>query len=1572
LEKEQISEDNSRNLDIAIIGMSCRFPGAKNTDEFWQNLCNGIESIARLSDNEILESGVDPTVLSNPRYVKAAPVLENPGMFDAGFFGFAPAEALTLDPQHRILLECAHEAMENAGYDPGRFAGRVGVFTGCAMNTYLMNSGLYSRFADEYIPILINNDKDFLSTRISYKLDLRGPSISVQTACSTSLVAIHLACQSLLSGESDMAIAGAVSVRVPHKAGYLHDGGGVLSPDGHVRAFDARANGTVFGSGAGIVVLKRLPDAILDGDTIYAVVKGSAVNNDGSEKAGYSAPSVNRQAEAVIESLSASGVAPDTIGYIEAHGSGTPVGDSIELAALTKAFRYYTQRKAFCAIGSVKTNVGHLDVAAGIAGVIKTVLALRHHKIPPSLNFTEPNPEIDFGKSPFYVSSRLMEWKQDGSRRAGVMSTGMGGTNAYLVLEEAPEIEAPASSPLPKLLVLSARTKTALNQVADRLAQSLKTDEHADMDNVAYTLQVGRKALANRQFIVSRNREEAIGKLENQSSRDVFSFKQDDPPGRSFTFLFPGVGDHYVGMGHDLYQGFSAFRREVDRCAEILKTHIQVDIRSILYPPGFQSRLQGAKAGIDLKKMLGAGKDQPADDATQRLNRTIYAQPALFTIEYALAQLWMSWGVIPNAIVGHSMGEYVAACLAGVFSLEDALRLICRRASLVDQLPPGKMLAVALPEEDLLPLLKDGVSISLINGPKLCVVAGPPPAMEKLERTLDEKKILARPVHNQHAFHSRLLDPIVEEYEKEVKKVTLRAPQIPYISNITGSWIKSSDAVDPAYWAIHSNHTVRFMDALSTMWQKAEGVLLEIGPGKTLGVLAMQHPAREKSKDAFVVSSLRHGYDNQSDIDFIINSLGRLWMWGAEINWEKYHDGEKRRRVPLPGYPFERVNYWIQGAFVPPRATDSLASIRKKESISEWFYVPSWKRMLPKAVGPNKLSKEDLKKQVWLVFIDQSGVASDVANRLRDAGQDVICVLPGKGFSALESGGFTINPGDCEDYALLMSTLQRDNKVPDCIVHAWSVTSESSRSTQRASLELILQSGFYSLVYLAKELGKHNIRKAVRVFVFSNNLYEIVGTESTDPEKSLMLGPCLVIPQEYPNVTIKNIDLDAERAVQLNGKDVEQALGELFNEDSDLVVAYRGKNRWVQSYEQVVIKEPNQGARVFRQGGVYLITGGLGEIGFEIGKYLARTAQAKLVLIGRSKLPDRNQWNNVPATSQRDPQITEKIQKIQKLEALGAEVLYFGGNVADLDAMKNAIEATYQSFGTLHGVIHCAGIVRERLSDIQDLDLSKCDLHFLSKVQGLYVLEEVLEGKSIDFCMLFSSLSAVLGGLGEVAYSSSNIFMDAYAQKHNRYSKVPWISVNWDLWRIEDGKDNFIPGTGRTLAQLGLVPEEGMAAIERVLAIKDVSRIVVSTGGLNDRISQWIKLESLRKGSDIQQTSAASAQFGRPDLQVAYLAPRDETERLTAETWTDVLGICPVGVSDSFPELGGNSLQAIQIMSRLRDVFQVDLSIRTLFDAPTVAELAAIIKRKILSEIAQLSDEEARAMTIETPENEPE
>jgi acyl transferase domain-containing protein len=1532
----------NNDYDIAIVGMAGRFPGARNVDEFWHNLTEGVDSIAQLSDQEILDSGVPASYLSNPSYVKAAPILEEPGHFDAAFFGFSPMEAKTMDPQHRILLELAHEALEDAGYGSDRYQGRIGVFTGAALNTYFMNVGLNSRLAEEYIPTLIGNDKDFLSTRISYKLNLKGPSITVQTACSTSMVAVHLARQSLLSGETHMALAGAISVRVPHRAGYFYDGGGVVSPDGHVRAFDARANGTVFGSGGGILVLKRLTDALADGDTIYAVIKGSAVNNDGSDKAGYTAPSVNSQADAVAEALANAGVEADSISYIEAHGSGTPVGDTIEIRALTQAFRTFTARSGYCAIGSVKTNVGHLDAAAAVTGIIKTALALKHRRLPPSLHFNEANPEIDFSTTPFYVNTQLREWICEGPRRAGVMSTGMGGTNAHIILEEAPEVAASNENSAAHLLILSAKTEPALDRATHRLREFLIRNESVKMSDVAYTLQIGRKAFPYRRCLVCADRQDAITAFVQDDSERVLSNRTDESR-RPVILLLPGVGDQYAGMGHDLYETWAVFRQEVDRCAQILEAYLGIDIRGIIYPKSHSWKKGIHSKGIDLKKMLSRQTDVPNDNDTRILNTTLFAQPALFTIEYAMTLLWQSLGITPDAIVGHSMGEYVAACVAGVLSLDDALHLIATRATLVNELPQGAMLAVMLPEDELLSLLPEDLSISLINGPSLCVVAGPVAAVAEFEKLLNGKNIICRRVQNAHAFHSKMLDPIATAFEAAVNRVRLNEPSIPYISNVTGTWIARGEATNPAYWAIHASHTARFNDALNHMWQLKNPILLEAGPGRTLGVLAMQHPERRNVGHPVLISSIRHHYEHRSDVEFLLYNVGKVWLSGAEIKWEHLHIAGRPRRVSLPTYPFEKTDYWLQPVSISDMTPRMRLSVQKNPNASQWFYVPSWKRLLAKPVGIDDLTPSVRKGRAWLVYADDCGFASALTRRLTSAGHAVITVKPGKSFQQVNPRSFIIEPGNSQHYDSLIRSLQASHSLPAHIVHAWSVTGRDLAQPKAECFAQAQALGFYSLIFLAKALATNNIGYEINLFALSNNIQDVYGTEILRPEKSTLLGPCMVIRQEYPNIHAKSIDLDLSEDPSEHESAADLVLGDCLESDSSMFVAYRNAQRWIQTYAPVVLPTPGHRLSSFRESGVYLITGGLGTIGIAISEYLARKYKANLVLVGRS------------CTRGRDT--------IERIQAQGAKVVYVNANVADASDMRAAIEQAYQRFGTLHGVIHAAGIVSDNgLQEINDCHYDNCERHFQAKAHGLLVLEDVLEGRNLDFCLLVSSLTSVLGGIGHAAYAASNVYMDSFARRHNRSGGVPWLSVDFDLWRSHS-RSAIASGFGRTVEELGHTAEEATNAMETVLTVRNASQILVSTGDLLGRINQWIELESLnavRTAAVAISTQSTISQ--RSGVQTSYDAPRDETEQRIAQVWRDAFGIDEIGINDSFSQLGGHSLLAIRIVSELRKAFQIDLPVRAVFDAPTVAELSKYIKKHLIAEIAMLSDEEAQQL----------
>jgi len=874
--------------DIAIVGMAGRFPGAGSTDEFWQNLRDGVEAITLLDDEEILASGVDPALLSNANYVKAASLLKDVELFDAAFFGYTPREAEIMDPQHRLFLECAWQALENAGYDAETFKGAIGVYAGASFSSYLFN--LYSNRKIlgrvSRLQLMIGNDKDHLPTRVSYKLNLRGPSITVQTTCSTSLVAVHLACQSLLNGECDMALAGGVSIKIPQQVGYLFQQESISSPDGHTRTFGARGQGTSTGSGVGIVVLKRLSEALAAHDLILAVIKSTAVNNDGSLKVGYTAPSVEGQTKVISEALAIAGVEAETISYVEAHGTGTNLGDPVEITALTKAFRVTTAKRNFCAVGSVKTNIGHLDAAAGVAGLIKTVLALQHKQLPPSLNFAEPNPKIDFANSPFYVNTTLKEWPANGApRRAGVSSFGIGGTNAHVVIEEAPAPEPVTASRRWQLCVLSAKTEAALETATTNLAEYLQHSSAAELADVAYTLQVGRKAFKQRRMFVCRDLADASDVLAMRKTTRLLSHVH-EPRTRPVIFMFSGQGTQYVNMGLELYHHEATFRADVDHCAELLHPHLGIDLRVVLYPPEGQT-----------------------EDTRDLLDQTQYTQPALFVVEYALARLWLAWGVRPAALIGHSIGEYVAACLAGVLSLEDSLALVAARGSLMQGLLEGTMLAVSLSESEVVPLLGNQLSLASVNAPKLCVVSGATEAVAELEKQMTARGVFCKRLRTSHAFHSAMMEPIVLPFIEQAKSVKLNPPRIPYLSNVSGAWITAAEATDANYWGKHLRQTVRFSAGLAELIKEPNHLLLEIGPGPVLSGMAKLHIGR--AAEPMVISSLQRRHCGQSDVADVIQALGRLWLAGVSVDWNGFHAAETRQRVALPTYPFELQRHWV-------------------------------------------------------------------------------------------------------------------------------------------------------------------------------------------------------------------------------------------------------------------------------------------------------------------------------------------------------------------------------------------------------------------------------------------------------------------------------------------------------------------------------------------------------------------------------------------------------------------------------------------------------------------------------------
>jgi amino acid adenylation domain-containing protein len=888
-----IGTGTGSGTEIAIVGMAGRFPGADDVDSFWRNLCDGTESIRALSDQELRDAGVAAGQMDDPRYVRRKGVLDDVARFDAPFFGYPPREALLMDPQQRLFLEAGWQALEHAGYDPQTYRGRIGVVGGTGRAAYMLHFlDTQPESAAELFQTTILNEKDFLATRLAYKLNLRGPALSVQTACSTSLVAVHIACQQLLQGDCDMALAGGVAIEVPHGAGYLYQEGHILSPDGHCRAFDAAAGGTVRGSGGAVVVLKRLADAVRDGDTVWAVIKGSAINNDGAAKVGYTAPSVDGQAEVIEQALQRAGVDPRSIGLVEAHGTATPLGDPIEVAALTQAYRKYTADRGYCLLGSVKTNVGHLDAAAGVTGLIKAALALHHGVVPATLHFASPNPKLDLGNSPFTVNAALASWPAaDSPRRAAVSSFGIGGTNAHVVLEQAPApLPRAASTGGPQLLALSARSATALEAMSARLAAHLLANPDADLADLAHTLQLGRAQLPHRRAVVASSAAAAVEALAQAAPLSAVP----GSAGARVTFLFPGQGLQKVGMGRALYEAVPEFRACVDECAAMLREPLGCDLRALLYP----------EAGCE-------------EEAGRRLADTAITQPAMFVVEYALARQLMHWGVQPDAMMGHSLGEYVAACLAGVMSLPDALALVCARGQLIAQLPGGAMLAVEATPQQLRPFLAAGVDLAVMNGPQSCVLAGTHDAIAAVMPALVQAGLRHKLVPTSHAFHSAMLDPVLERFRARVAEVALHAPRIPYITNVTGAWVTEAQATDPDHWVRHMREAVHFAQGLELLLESAGGIYLEAGPGQGFSAILKRHPRRDRVGRA--LPCLGHAA-RPCDHGALLAAVGELWAaHAAAPAWQRMQAPGSRRRIPLPVYPFDRHRYWPQARTAPAR-----------------------------------------------------------------------------------------------------------------------------------------------------------------------------------------------------------------------------------------------------------------------------------------------------------------------------------------------------------------------------------------------------------------------------------------------------------------------------------------------------------------------------------------------------------------------------------------------------------------------------------------------------------------------------
>lgn len=1480
---------------IAIIGMSGRFPGARDLSEFWNNLSIGVESISFFTDQQLMDAGVDPSVRQDPSFVGAGGVLKDIDLFDASFFGFNPREAEAMDPQQRLFLECAWETMENAGYDSSRFPDSIGVYAGTGFSTYLFNvlqtAELVNLLGGHQV--MIGNDKDHLTTHVSYKLNLRGPSLAVQTACSTSLVAVCLACRSLLDYQCDMAFAGGSSIAVPQGRGYWYREGGIASPDGHCRAFDAKARGTVAGNGVGCVLLKRYGDAVSDRDYIRAVIRGTALNNDGAVKVGYTAPSVDGQAEVIAMAHAVAGVKPESITFVEAHGTGTPLGDPIEIAALAQAFNGVAGRNR-CVVGSVKSNIGHLDTAAGIAGLVKVVLAIENHLIPPTLHFANPNPRLDIERTPFYINARAVDWNPGIPRRAGVSSFGIGGTNAHVVLEEVPTRTPSGPGRPAQLLVLSAQTSAALDALAGRYGDFFRSSSTPAMADVAYTASIGRKPLKHRLAIVCRDPQEAAILLDQElKAQAVRSVTESGH--RPVVFLFPGQGAQYPNMSAGLYRDEPVFREALDACIHLLQERSGVALRGALFP--------AADTG---------------DDADARLADTSIAQPALFAVEYALARMFMAWGVSPEQMIGHSIGEYVAACLAGVFSLENALRLVALRGHLMQSMPRGAMLAVSADANVINPLLDEELSLAAINTPSQCVVSGPAGAITSIEAKLARSSIGCVRLNTSHAFHSAMMDPILPAFRDAVAAARPQPPSIPIVSNVTGRRLSDAEAVSPQYWATHLRNCVRFAEGLEKIVQQPGSVLLEIGPGQTLAGLAHRHPA--KALDTLIVSSMRRASQPQEDYPYLLRSVGRLWVSGVEPDWKRFYARECRNRVPLPTYPFERKRYWVN----PPVAHEKPESKRglKSADRSDWFYGTGWRSTdLPERAETDET-------RTWLIF-NEGAIGDALEAELRRRNQKIVVVQQGERFNSLSDDHYVARPESEADYAAVIRSLQRNGRLPDEILHCWSVP-PGGNSVQA------IDRGFHSLLYLARALEKCTPRPRLRINMISTGVQAVLGDDFIEPEKSTLLGPCTVIPQERPGIRCRSIDITNDASPPV----LSAIVDECIPSTKDPVVAYRGGRRWVRYYEPLRWPEEKKQGSLLRPNGVYVITGGFGNIGLTLAETLARNFGARLALLSRTQLPLPDAWDKWLAAHDTEEPISRRIRAIRELETLGAKVLAIPCDVRQPEQLESALQRVQSAMTRIDGIIHAAAEMSSRaFQPVTSTDRINAELHFGAKFVATKTLARLVPQFNPDFCMLVSSISSMLGGLNFSAYAAANCFLDTFAERQNHCRPhTRWISVNWDGWRFDPD--------GRKPSELSLTPAEGAEVFRRIMEHRNATRVIVSTGDLTARLDRWVRF-GVQEEPEPDAGDQLNSGYDRPQLNVAYAKPKTTMEQLVADVWQLILGIKDVGIHDNFFELGGHSLLAIQLVSRLRDLLQADLGLTVLFEYPTVHQLAKHIDATI-------------------------
>jgi phthiocerol/phenolphthiocerol synthesis type-I polyketide synthase E len=1481
-----MQDDSFAPEPIAIVGMACRFPGANSPEQFWRNIIGKVESITTFSEDELSAAGVPRALFENPRYVRAGAALDDIEGFDAALFGITAREAELMDPQHRLFLECCWSALDDAALATGSGDRRIGVFAGCNTSTYLLNQ--FDRLRPGEIPelleLLIGNDKDYLSTRVSYRLNLRGPSVSVGTACSTSLVAVTLACQALHAQTCDAVLAGAACINVPQRSGYLHrDSAGSLSADGHCRAFDAAASGAMPGNGVGVVVMKRLSDALADGDQIWSLIRGYALSNDGDDKVGYVAPSVSGHVAAVREALDFAEIDAGTIGYVEAHGTGTALGDPIELAALTAAFRVDTQARQYCALGSVKTNIGHAGHAAGMAGLIKASLALHAKTLPPSLHFERPNPALELESSPFFVLTETRHWQSTGLRRAAVSSLGIGGTNAHLVLEEYPQRD--TAAPLEhaahcQLLPLSAKTPTALAASALALAERLEQSPTASLASVARTLQRGRRQLPCRGYVVARSVAHAATQLRERRRSNWDRQTPANAP--EVVFAFPGLGLVEPRVLQPLAAQFPMLLRE-------LAVGIAL-AREVL--------------GFELSALL-SGTEQSFRDQPPPVRWV-----ALLITECALARLLMSLGIQPSAVIGHSSGEFAAACISGALPLRDAIQLVGRRAELSQRLPTDiGMLTVNLSAAEIAQRLGPTAEFAAFNADDVTLLAGSHSELSAWQAELAGRKIVCQRSDLPYAAHSRFVEPGLDALAALCAPLAMRTPELTWISTVTGLPIADAGELDNDYWLRHARQPVRFAQAVGAALATPGRIFIEVGPRGQLSSL-IGRIARGRAVDHVALGTLPGG--ETEPVEYLLSALGRLWALGVPVVF----DGlgvEAARHARLPPYPFEHKRYWAERSahtIEPERAPRT----NDEPPASPKLYRPIWVRS---ALPVERAAAPD----VTILF----------------GGADPLCDAIE---SALGADRFEL---DLHEHGAELAQLFA--KLADAAPRTLRLLFVRTARHERGPAEL---------VSLLKAFARAQLKAATELCIVTRNASAVLGSEAIEPYLAGCLAAVRVAPREMPELSARSIDLDDDACSPARATATARQLrAELETPAGFHAVAYRNAKRWQSSYAELAIQNASAAARAFRRDGVYVITGGLGGVGQILARHLAQHYGARLVLTHTRALPDEREWRGIVAGS--TPASAELrccLQRLLALEDAGASVRTARVDVADGSAMRQLFADVQRSWGPIHGVVHLAASLRpEAFAPMRDTSELTLASNFRNKVSGARVLAELFESYPVEFCCVASSIATELGGFANFAYAAANRALDALAHAHNGEHGVRWLSVDWDAMRPEDlpgheptttNGDSAAAGALLTPALRALLAHGALRAadlpqlFEQALAAPEYAQLIACAVTIEERLAPLLA----------RSQRARDASNARPDLSSAYLPPSNELERGLVEIWQSVLGVAPIGVEDSFFELGGDSLVAVRLTSQCSEQLGLQVALNELVREPTIAGVCRLSERR--------------------------